>query len=159
MLQSGELWGTVGAVQRPMLVGTYDYTLDAKNRVAIPARLRPFFAEGIYLSRGFEHSLAGRTPEEFERYLQEEVRGDSKMDRRRQGLLRYHTADAVYQELDGQGRITIPARLLQFASVAKDVTIIGVQDHIEIWERSAWDEYLRRQEEEADDIADEFATA
>jgi MraZ protein len=53
----------------------------------------------------------------------------------------------------------IPARLLQFASITKDVTIIGAKDRIEIWERSAWEQYLRRQEEEADDIADEFATA
>jgi len=142
-----------------MLVGTYDFTLDAKNRVAIPARLRAVFAEGIYLSRGLDHCLAGRTPEEFGRYLKEEVAQASTMDRRGRGLLRYHTADAAFQDLDGQGRVTIPARLLQFAGIARDVTIIGVQDHIEIWERSAWEEYLRRQEEEADDIADEFATA
>jgi MraZ protein len=81
------------------------------------------------------------------------------MDRRGRGLLRYHTADAAFQDLDGQGRVTIPARLLQFAGIARDVTIIGVQDHIEIWERSAWEEYLRRQEEEADAIADAFAAA
>ncbi len=140
-----------------MLVGTYDFTLDAKNRVAVPARLRPVFAEGIYLSRGLDRCLAGRTPEAFEEYLEEEVAGTSSMDRRSRGLLRFHTADAVFQELDSQGRVTIPARLLQFAGIAKDVTIIGARDHIEIWERTAWEEYLRRQEEEADDIADEFA--
>ena len=79
------------------------------------------------------------------------------MSRRGRGLRRYVTADAVSQELDRQGRATIPRRLLDFAGIEKDVTVIGVQDHIEIWDRAAWDEYLSRQEEEADDIADEFA--
>jgi MraZ protein len=159
MLHSGALWGTVAPVHKPMLVGTYDFTLDAKNRVAVPARLRPVFAEGIYLSRGLDHCVAGRTPEAYESYLEGEVAGTTSMDRRSRGLLRYHTADAVFEQLDSQGRITIPARLLQFADIAKDVTIIGAKDRIEIWERAAWEQYLRRQEEEADDIADEFATS
>ena len=103
--------------------------------------------------------MAGRTPEEFESYLEERGRRHVVMDRRSRGLLRYHTADAVFEQLDSQGRITIPARLLQFADIAKDVTIIGAKDRIEIWERAAWEQYLRRQEEEADDIADEFATS
>ena len=146
-------------VQRPMLVGTYDFTLDAKNRVAIPARLRHAFADGIYVTRGMDRCLACYSPEGFEAYLEEEVSRAPSMSRRGRGLLRYVTADAVSQELDRQGRATIPRRLLDFAGIEKDVTVIGVQDHIEIWDRAAWDEYMRRQEEEADDIADEFATA
>lgn len=141
-----------------MLVGTYDFTLDAKNRVAVPARLRSAFADGIYVHRGMDHCLAGRTPEGFAQFIEEEV-GKAPSDRRGRGLLRYFTADAVHQELDRQGRVTVPPRLLEFAGIDRDVTIIGVQDHIEIWDRTAWEEYLRRQEEEADDIADEFATA
>ena len=45
-------------MQRSVLLGEFDFTLDAKNRVAIPARLRPAFAEGAYLTRGFDRCLA-----------------------------------------------------------------------------------------------------
>ncbi len=141
-----------------MLVGTYDFTLDAKNRVAVPARLRSAFADGIYVTRGMDRCLSCYTPEGFDKYLQEEL-GKAPNSRRGRGLRRFATAGAVHEELDRQGRITVPQRLLEFAGIDRDVTIIGVQDHIEIWDRAAWDEYLRRQEEEADDIADEFATA
>jgi MraZ protein len=49
--------------------------------------------------------------------------------------------------------------LLKFASISRDVTIIGVQDHIEIWDRAVWTEYRNHMEEEADATADELATS
>ena len=58
-------------MQRPLLVGEYDFTLDAKNRIAVPARLRSVFADGIYVTHGHERCLAGYAPDEFERYLEE----------------------------------------------------------------------------------------
>ena len=64
----------------------------------------------------------------------------------------------MFQELDRQGRVTLPGRHLEFAGITRDVTIIGVQDHIEIWDRVAWAEYLSHLEEEADATADELAT-
>ena len=54
-------------MQRSVLLGEFDFTLDAKNRVAVPARLRPVFAEGIYVTRGYERCLAAYPPEEWDR--------------------------------------------------------------------------------------------
>ena len=65
----------------------------------------------------------------------------------------------MYQELDRQGRVTLPAVHLEFAGITREVSVIGVQDHIEIWDRAAWADYLSRLEEEADATADEHATA
>lgn len=140
---------------RPLLVGEYEFTLDAKNRIAIPARLRPAFANGIYLTRERPRCLAGYGPEEFERRLDEEVAATPPTSTRRRDLLRFTVGQAVFQELDRQGRVTIPAKLLEYAGITRDVTIIGVADHLEIWDRSAWAGYLARLEEEADAAADE----
>jgi transcriptional regulator MraZ len=142
-----------------MLVGEYDFTLDAKNRVAIPARLRSVFAQGITLSRGSDSCIAGYAPEAFHTFIDAVFDDASGMSRKGRAVRRFNTSGATELELDGQGRVTIPTKLLQFAGVSREVTIIGVRDHIEIWDRAAWTEYIRRQEEEADDIADELATS
>ena len=58
-------------MQRSGLLGEFEFTLDAKNRVAIPARFRPAFADGIFVTRGFEHCLSAYAPEEWERFVAE----------------------------------------------------------------------------------------
>ena len=146
-------------MQRLMLVGEYDFTLDAKNRVSVPARLRPAFADGVYMTRGLEPCLAGYSPDGFQDYLDQRSAGLSPLKSKARDMQRFTTAGAVHQMLDGQGRITLPARQLQYAGIEREVTIIGVEDHIEIWDRAAWAEYLARLEEEADATADELAAS
>jgi MraZ protein len=145
-------------MKRPVLVGEFEFTLDAKNRIAIPARLRPVFAEGIYISKERERCLGGYGPEQFERRLEEEATATADGSLARRDAKRFTASNAVHQELDRQGRVTVPARLLQYAGVTRDITIIGVQDHIEIWDRAAWTAYLAHLEEEADATADDHAT-
>lgn len=145
-------------VQRPLLVGEFDFTLDAKNRVAVPARLREeFMGGGIYVTRWYENSLAGFSPAEFQRQIDELTQSGPTLSSKVRAQLRLISANAVWQKLDGQGRITIPSRLLERASITREVTIIGVRDHIELWDRAAWGKYLRETEEGADAIADELA--
>ena len=146
-------------MQRPILVGEYDFTFDAKNRIAIPARLRPAFADGVYVTKGHEHCLAVYGPEEFKDYLARQMEGISSRSSKGRDLMRFAAGNAVHQELDGQGRITVPARHLEFAGIDREVSIIGVQDHVEIWDRIAWADYQSRLEEEADATADELATS
>lgn len=143
----------------PLLVGEYDFTLDAKNRVAIPARLRPAFADGLYVTRGHERCLAVYSQDEFREHLRRCSQGVSAFSSKGRALQRFATAGAVFQTLDGQGRVTLSARQLAFAAIAREVTIIGVEDHLEIWERASWADYLARLEEEADATADELAAS
>ena len=72
-MRNGEKWGTVAHMQRPLLVGEFEFTLDAKNRIAVPARLRPAFTEGIYVTQENERCLGGYSPEEFQRRLEEDA--------------------------------------------------------------------------------------
>jgi MraZ protein len=146
-------------MQRPMLVGEYDFTLDAKNRVAIPARLRSAFADGMYVTVDPEPCLSGYSPEGFQAYLDRRSAGISPFSKKGRALQRFTTANAVYQVPDSQGRITLPGRQLKYARIEREVTILGVEDHIEIWDRAAWTEYEARLEEEADATADELAAS
>ncbi len=147
-------------MQRPLLVGEYEVTLDAKNRIAIPARLYNHFLDGLYVTQENERCLGGYSPDEFRRRLEEDVDATDAGTVRRRNVKRRLAATAVFfPELDKQGRVTLPAKHLEYAGISRDVTIIGVADHVEIWDRTAWTDYLARLEEEADAAADEHATA
>jgi MraZ protein len=156
MLHDGEKWGRVARMQRPLLVGEFEFTLDAKNRIAVPARLRPGFSEGIYVTQENERCLGGYSPDEFQRRLQEDVDVTTAGTIARRDVKRRLAATAVFfPELDRQGRVTLPAKHLEYAGITRDVTVIGVADHVEIWDRAAWTQYLAHLEEEADASADE----
>ena len=153
-------------MQRPLLVGEFEVTLDAKNRIAVPVRLRAAFDEGIYVTQENERCLGGYSPDEFQRRLEEDVDVTKAGSVERRDVKRRLAATAVYfPELDRQGRLTLPAKHLAYADVAIDttgpraVTIIGVADHVEIWDRAAWTDYRAHLEEEADASADEHATS
>jgi MraZ protein len=147
-------------MQRPLLVGEFEFTLDAKNRIAVPARLRPVFTEGIYVTQENERCLGGYSPEEFQRRLEEDVEAARAGSVARRNVKRRLAATAVYfPELDRQGRVTLPGKHLEYAGISKDVSVIGVADHVEIWDRVAWTEYRAHLEEEADASADEHSTS
>ena len=152
-------------MQRPLLVGEFEVTLDAKNRIAVPARLRDAFDEGIYVTQENERCLGGYSPDEFQRRLEEDVDVTRAGTVERRDVKRRLAATAVYfRDLDKQGRLTLPAKHLDYAAISRDtaapraVTIIGVADHVEIWDRAAWTDYRAHLEEEADASADEHAT-
>ena len=159
VLHCGEEWGKVATVQRSLLVGEYEFTLDAKNRIAIPARLRPFFAEGIYITTWYERSLGGFAPEEFRKEL--DARTGAEWSRSKEGRAerRLLAGSAVFQELDGQGRVALPPRHIVYASIGREVAIVGVDDHIEFWDRAAWVAYRETNEEGADATPDELASS
>ncbi len=160
MLRDGEKWGRVAHMQRPLLVGEFEVTLDAKNRIAIPARLHGAFDEGIYVAQEREHCLGAYNPEEFQARLQEDVDVTPAGTAARRDVKRRFAANAVFfPELDKQRRVTLPAKHLAYAGISRDVTIIGAADHVEIWDRGAWTEYLAHLEEEADASADEHLTS
>ncbi len=146
-------------MQRPLLVGEFRFTLDAKNRIAVPARLRSAFTEGIYVTQENERCLGGYSPEEFQRRLEEDVEVTEAGTVGRRDVKRRLAATAVFfPELDRQGRVTLPAKHLEYAGITRDVSVIGVADHVEIWDRTAWTDYLAHLEEEADATADERST-
>ena len=142
-------------MQAAPLVGEFEVTLDAKNRVALPARLRDPFTQGFYVVQERERCLGGYSPAEFQARLSEDVGVTRAGSAQRRDAKRRLTPTAAYfPHLDAQGRVTLPAKHLAYAGISRDVTIIGAVDHMEIWDRAAWTEYQAHLEEEADAPAD-----
>ena len=95
-----------------MLVGQYDYAIDAKGRLNFPARFRDAMGETFIVTRWLDHCLAAFPAEEFEKVA-------AKIE-------------------DKHGRIQLPAKLREYAGLDHDVTIIGSRSFAEIWNTEAW---------------------
>ena len=72
-------------------------------------------------------------------------------------MRRFFYAARAEAEPDKQGRVMIPAALLQHARLGREVVVAGVDDHLEIWDRAAWREHLHEIEGSAEHVAERLA--
>ena len=72
-------------------------------------------------------------------------------------MQRFFFASGAEAELDKQGRIVIPATLLESAGIGRDVTVAGIYDHLEIWDRAVWRDQRQTVEGSAEDVAERLA--
>ncbi len=133
-----------------MFLGEYEHTLDAKGRVAIPARFRAQMDRGAVISKGKGACLSVYTMDRWEE-KSNELFADKSSDELRD-LERWIYASANEIELDRQGRMIISARLREHADLKTEITIAGVRDHFEIWDRATWQAYQERLESEGNNI-------
>ena len=121
--------------------GTFDYTLDAKNRLTVPAKFRTSLTDAVVLAKGTEQCMTIWPKRDFEAFVTTTLAGLHPLDRKRDDLKRYFFANSFETELDSAGRVMVPPRLLQHAGLAKDVVVNGMDDRIEVWDREAWARY------------------
>ena len=121
--------------------GTFDYSLDAKNRLTVPARFRAALAGGIVLAKGLERCITLWTPDGFEKYTQTALAGFHPLSPEGQKLTRFFSANSMDTELDAAGRVGLPPRLLEHACLSKEVVVTGATTMLEIWDRPTWNSY------------------
>lgn len=125
--------------------GRFLYTVDAKGRIAIPAKLRKSLGgNDVVLTRGFEKCLYVYPPEEWKK-VDAYIRSLSFLDARHRFFGRTLFQWATDSELDGQSRVTVPQELLKYADISSDVLVLGVADRIEIWNPAVYEEYQKMQ--------------
>ena len=130
-----------------MFLGTYSPRMDAKGRIILPAKFREELSAGLVLTRGQERCLYVFPAAEFER-IHERMRSAPLPGRAARGFLRVFLSGASDELPDKQGRITIPPILRQYAGLGDQLVVIGSGTRAEIWDASAWEEYLARTEAE-----------
>jgi MraZ protein len=136
--------------------GTYDHTLDAKNRLTLPAKLRKLFSDGVVLAKGIERCVQVWTPEGYEIYVASVLADVHPLSEQARKLTRYFSANAVDTELDGAGRVMVPAFLLAHGDLGKEVVITGAEACLEVWDRTAWSDYNAALTQDITDIAAVF---
>ena len=133
-----------------MFLGEYEHTIDSKGRLAVPVKFRNQMNAGAVISKGMGTCLSVYTTQRWEEKSAELVSGKSSDDLRDFERRIYPSASEV--ELDGQGRMIIPAKLRTYASLGTEVTVAGVRDHIEIWDRASWQAYQEKLDMEGNSI-------
>ncbi|QDU09536.1 division/cell wall cluster transcriptional repressor MraZ [Gimesia aquarii] len=140
------------------LTGTFNKTLDGKRRLAIPKRIKEELVNKqftqVYIAPGTETSLLLFSEKGFEQQAQRLKEYSNNVPEAARYLrLYYSRAEKV--EVDAQGRICIPERLANLASLEakQEVILIGVQDHAEIWSTERWETYLKDHGPHFDEMA------
>jgi MraZ protein len=123
-----------------MFLGQYAYTLDSKGRLTIPSRFRDAITDSIVVTRGLDRCLTVYPMAVWEE-IAHKVTALPITDPRGRTLRRIFFADAVNAELDRQGRILLPERLREYAelSTTEEVTVVGLDRFIELWNPQRWD--------------------
>lgn len=141
-----------------VLTGCYVRAIDEKLRVAIPKRLRdamePGIERGLYVAPGTDGSLALYTEEVFAS-LADRLAEVSPQGQNVRAFRRLYYAQAERVDVDGQGRIRIPPELAKLAELAKEAVLLGVHDHLELWDKSHWEAYLTEKSPQYDEIAEQ----
>jgi len=133
-----------------MFLGEYEHTIDAKGRMAIPAKFRTQMDRGAVISKGMGICLSVYTTSRWEEKSDELIAGMASDELRDFERRIYPSASEV--ELDAQGRIGIPAKLRAYAKLGNEVTVAGVRDHFEIWDRATWLSYQERLDAEGNKV-------
>lgn len=136
-----------------MFFGRFDRILDNKGRLSIPSKIRGSLTEVCYIMKGFDGALAIYNEDEFQR-MWEEVRNLPFNKTNNRKYIRAQLATACELEIDGSNRIQIPQELLTRYSIGKDVSVIGVGNHLELWDKAKYEQYELDSEKEFDEIAE-----
>ena len=118
------------------MTGEYQHNLDSKGRLFIPARLREELGNVFYVTLYMDKCLSAYSADSW-RDFSDKVNAMSYVKQRK---MRPLFAYAAKCELDTQGRILIPQNLRDYAGLTKNVTVVGCNNHAELWDAAAWDE-------------------
>jgi len=137
-----------------MFFGTYTPKLDEKGRLFLPAKFRDQLTEGLVVTRGQERCLTIWSTADFAS-LTERLQAAPVTNKVTRDYVRMLFAAASAETPDKQGRISIPPVLREYASLRKEVVVIGSMNRIEIWDPTAWSTYSAEQEQKFSDLSDE----
>lgn len=138
-----------------MLLGEYQHNLDAKGRMAVPAKFRQQLAAGAIITRGLDRCLFIFSGKEWEILAQKLIALPLAQANSR-AFTRLMLAGATDVDLDKQGRILIPDYLREYAGLKKQTIVAGLYNRIEVWDSESWKQYKAKTESQSDEIAEKL---
>lgn len=139
-----------------MLLGEYSHTLDAKGRIIIPSKFREDLGESFIVTKGLDNCLFAYSKKEWNQF-EEKLKALPITNITTRNFVRFFFSGATECEVDKQGRINLPQNLREYASLEKEITIIGVATRVEIWNSQKWEQYTSPEKMDVDKIADQMS--
>ena len=138
-----------------MFFGSYLHSLDDKNRLCLPSKLRHELSDKVYILKGFDGCLSLYPEEAFKNYL-ESLNSLSFANHLSREVERIALSSVYEMEIDKVNRVQIPTALVEKYSISKDVVVLGLIDHIEIWSKDKWNTYLKDNEKDFETKSEEL---
>ncbi|NLB48238.1 MAG: division/cell wall cluster transcriptional repressor MraZ [Erysipelotrichia bacterium] len=140
-----------------MFFGSYNHTLDEKGRLMLPRKMRIAAGQLLYIMQGYDGSISLYTESRYQVLVAEFSRLSFTQSKVRD-YLRLQFASTFEIEVDKLGRVQLPTALLSKFNISRDVMVLGIGDHIEIWDKAKFEDYENKKRSEFDAIAEEVAT-
>ena len=142
-----------------MFYGEFNHSIDNKNRIIIPSKFREVVTnlgiEKFYITRGLDECLFVFSENEW-RTQEGKFKSMSFMKKDARKFNRLFFSGAIECQPDKQWRILIPDYLKNYASLSRDVMVIGVSNRIEIWDKKKWQEFYTSSKDNYENIAEEL---
>ncbi len=136
-----------------MFIGEYRHTLDAKNRVSLPAKFRKELGSSVIVTRGLDHCLfvypKAAWKKEAQKFAQHSSGGAAG-----RAFARLMLAGANEADVDSAGRVLVPDYLRTYAGLSGKCVVAGVSDRVELWDEPVWEQYTTDIERDADQFAE-----
>lgn len=138
-----------------MFIGEYIHTIDHKRRLAIPSKFRKSLGEKAVVSQGLDNCLVIYPVDEWQKKASKlENLPDSQVSART--FSRIILSGASEAELDHLGRVLIPEHLKKYASLKKNVAILGLSNRIEVWDEENWKDYKLKMGKAVEEFAQQL---
>ncbi len=140
-----------------MLLGEYTHTIDDKGRVSLPSKFRSLMGKKVVITPGLDKCLFVFTLREWQKIAEKLSENASILSSDMRSFTRYMFGGANEAEVDSIGRVLVPDFLRGRANLKTKVSVIGVQNRLEIWSETAWSEYKAEVEKGADNLAEKLS--
>lgn len=137
-----------------MFIGEYQHSLDSKNRIIVPSKLRDGLGDRFIISKGLDGCLYAYPIDEWQKF-EEKLKNLPLTNKDARAFVRFFVAGATEVETDKQGRGLIPANLREYAGIEKEIVTIGALNKVEIWSKEKWESY-NESDIDFDSIADKM---
>ncbi len=138
-----------------MFIGEYRHTLDAKNRISLPAKFRKELGTSVVVTRGLDHCLFIYPKAAWKKQAAVFAKQSTGSAAGR-GLARLMLSGASETDVDSSGRILIPDYLKSFAGLKEKSVVAGVSDRVEVWDETVWSTYTTSIERDAEAFAEKL---
>ena len=130
-----------------VFLGTFTPKLDEKGRLILPAKFRGRLGSGLVMTRGLDRCVFVFPIDEFNA-IHDRLRRAPLENKNARDYLRNFLGFASDEIPDKQGRVLLSAPLRAYAGIDREVAVVGLGSRVEIWDVTAWQEYLARGEDD-----------
>ena len=138
-----------------MFYGSYSHNLDNKGRLVVPSKMRDEFGGKAYILKGFDGCLSIYKEADFAK-LMEKINSLSFNKKVNRAFIRAQLDSVCELEIDRQGRALLPTSLLNRYNIGKEVIVVGVYDHIEVWNKKDYEDFSKTANSSFEENAEEL---